>query len=128
MKILLIEDDALFRGLISAALTNHGYKIVTAVDGEDAFQRILSESFDLVITDLFMPNKEGFEVIQELRARHPDVKIIAISSDGLAGFSSFLKMAQAFGANDSLQKPFSPEQLIEKIEEVRGLKAKKSSG
>ena len=118
MKVLLIDDDDFFRGLVGGAMDKHGYRTTIAFDGEDAAKKMKNEDFDLVITDLFMPNKEGFEVIQEIRAIDPKIKIIAISSDGLAGFSSFLKMAQAFGANGSLQKPFSMEQLIAKIEEV----------
>jgi CheY-like chemotaxis protein len=118
VKILLVEDDALFRGLINKALEKEGYQITIAEDGEQAHNKICSGIFDLVITDLFMPNKEGFEVIQEIRKTNSHIKIIAISSNALVGHSSFLKMALAFGANDSLQKPFSPEQLIEKINHV----------
>lgn len=120
MKILIIDDDAVFRGAMSKALQKNRYETIIALDGMEATEIIKTENPDLIITDLFMPNKEGFEVIQEVRAADPAIKIIAISSDGLAGRSSFLKMAKAFGANAILQKPFSAEDLIATIEELQG--------
>jgi CheY-like chemotaxis protein len=115
VNILIIDDDALFRGVISRALKAQGHQTVIALDGVDALKTIRHETFDLIITDLFMPNKEGLEVIQEIRALLPVIPILAVSSDGLAGYTSFLKVALAFGANAALRKPFSPEQLLESI-------------
>jgi len=115
MKILVVEDDGLFREAIKAALLRNGHDVVLAGDGDEAVQIAFSEKFDLVITDIFMPGKEGPETIQEIREMYPEIKIIAISSDGLAGRSSFLKIAEAMGANTTLQKPFTPAQLLEKV-------------
>ncbi|HTK84138.1 MAG TPA: response regulator [Patescibacteria group bacterium] len=120
MKILIIDDDAVFRGAMSKALKKEKYETFIALDGMEATGIIKAENPDLIITDLFMPNKEGFELIQEVRETDPSIKIIAISSDGLAGRSSFLKMAKAFGANAVLQKPFTAEDLLATIEELQG--------
>jgi DNA-binding response OmpR family regulator len=118
MKILLVDDDELFRGALSSSLSRHGYETLIAVDGMDALEKVQHDTFDLVITDIFMPEKEGIEIIQEIRDIHPGMKIIAISSGGNVGHTSFLKIAEAMGANTSLQKPFSPESLVEKIQSL----------
>lgn len=120
MKVLIIDDDAVFRGAMSKALKRGGYETIIALDGIEATEKIQAEDPDLIVTDLFMPNKEGFELIQEIRMVDPDIKIIAISSDGLAGYSSYLKMAKAFGANAILQKPFTSDDLLATIEELCG--------
>ncbi len=120
MKVLIIDDDAVFRGAMDKALQRKKYHTVIAYDGLEAMEKIKSENPDLIITDLFMPNKEGFELIQEVRLVDPSIKIIAVSSDGLAGYSSYLKMAKAFGANAILQKPFTSDDLIATIEELQG--------
>jgi CheY-like chemotaxis protein len=120
MKVLLIDDDAFFRALMGKALDKQGYETVLACDGQDVLEKIENDILDLIITDLFMPNKEGLEVIQEIRVRYPSINIIAMSSDGPAGYSSFLKMAQAIGANAILKKPFGPEMLIKTINELFG--------
>jgi CheY-like chemotaxis protein len=119
MKVLIIDDDAVFRGAMSKALQRNEYNTIIAFDGLEAMEKIRNEKPDLIITDLFMPNKEGFELIQEVRLVDPAIKIIAVSSDGLAGYSSYLKMARAFGANAILQKPFTSEDLIATIEELQ---------
>lgn len=120
MKVLIIDDDAVFRGAMSKALKQGGYETIIALDGMEATRTIEVEKPDIIVTDLFMPNKEGFELIQEVRLVDPAIKIIAISSDGLAGYSSYLKMAKAFGANAILQKPFTADQLLSTIEELSG--------
>ncbi|MBI1327880.1 MAG: response regulator [Alphaproteobacteria bacterium] len=116
MKILLVEDDRLFCDLISKALARKKYEVTCARDGNEALVRLQQDKFDLMITDLFMPNKEGIEIIQEVKAVNKDMKIIAMSSGGQLRHSYFLRMAKAFGADATLQKPFGPEDLIEKID------------
>jgi CheY-like chemotaxis protein len=118
MKILLVEDDQLLSTLIQKALSRQEYEITAAKNGNEAIEKARAESFDLIITDIFMPDKEGIEVIQEIKEIHPGIKIIAISSDGLAGRSSFLKIAEASGAHACLSKPFNPAQLVEKVSEL----------
>ncbi len=79
------------------------------------------QPFDLVITDIFMPKKEGLELIQEIRAILPNIKIITISSNFKVGGLPFLKMSEGLGANASLAKPFTPAELVAKVHEVNKL-------
>lgn len=118
MKLLLVDDDMFLRELTSKALKKAGYEVTLASDGGEAIKKAREEDFDLVITDILMPEKDGMDVIQEIKVMRPSIKIIAISSSGIAGHSSLLKIAEAHGSDGSLQKPFTPEQLINKISEV----------
>ncbi|HTK85746.1 MAG TPA: response regulator [Patescibacteria group bacterium] len=118
MKILLIEDDEVFHAVITAAVASQGHEITIVANGDEGMKVLGSEKFDLIITDILMPNKDGIEIIQEIRESDPNVRILAISSGGRVGFSSFLKLAEIMGANACLEKPFSADGLIEKIAEA----------
>jgi len=111
-NIVLIDDDSLTRELLGRLLTELGHTVSLAADGVEGLKAIGTQSTDLVITDLVMPNKEGIETIMELRRVHPQVKIIAISGGRDPGFvERNLLIASRLGANQSLKKPFTREQL-----------------
>ncbi|MCH8237326.1 MAG: response regulator [Proteobacteria bacterium] len=74
-----------------------------------------TDPFDLVITDIIMPEKEGVETIVELKQLHPSLKIIAISGGGRTRNMDFLKLAKQFGADSILAKPFSEDELMEHV-------------
>ena len=73
---------------------------------------------DLVISDIFMPRKEGLETISELRHKYPEVKIIAISGGGLPNHVDFLPTAELLGAIHTLSKPFGSAELLATVEEL----------
>lgn len=117
-KILIIDDEDLVRGLLKTILERKGYDVAAAADGE-AGQKLLSEQeFDLLITDLIMPGREGLELIQEISRDFPNLPIIAISGGGRMGATSSLHMARLFGASRTLAKPLRAEELLEAVEEV----------
>lgn len=111
-KILLVDDDDLFAEMVQKTLTRFGYEVVRARNGRDALQLYDPGATDLVMTDLIMPDKEGLELITELRRAHPGVKIIAMSGGGRNSPEAFLKAAQKFGAMKILAKPFPQEVLL----------------
>lgn len=116
--ILLIEDDELFRGAVAMALTAHGYAVTEAADGDEGLAKFKAQPADLVLTDIVMPNKEGLATVQELRQLRPKLGIIAMSG-GLAKNSPlYLKLAGSFGADRTLEKPFTLSLLFEAVEEV----------
>jgi len=123
MKVLLVDDDELFRVMISVTLKAAGYQVTVASNGDEAIKEARLDDYDLIITDIFMPNKDGMEVIQKIKAMRPAIKIIAMSSSGSAEFTSF-KIARSLGSNGSLQKPFSPAELLAKVKEVTVNKGK----
>jgi PAS domain S-box-containing protein len=107
--ILVVDDEGSVRGLFEQVLTGAGYEVVVARNGAEALKKVHERRFDLLLTDLVMPEKEGLELIRILRKERPDLKIVAVS--GAFG-GTFLKAAQLLGAHATLLKPVSPDQLL----------------
>lgn len=113
-KILVIEDDEQFCEFLEKILVRNGNEVITACDGREGiscFEHVLP---DLVITDIFMPHKNGIEVITELQRISPDVSVIAISGMRLQQLEA-LDLALLLGARRVLEKPFTRDQLLETI-------------
>jgi DNA-binding response OmpR family regulator len=117
-SLLLIEDDDLFRDALALALTEHGYTVYQARDGDEGLRIFRVEPADLVITDIVMPNKEGLATVMELRRDHPRLGIIVMSGGLAHDAPLYLKMAGNFGANRTLKKPFELTALLTTVEEV----------
>ena len=117
-RVLIIEDDDVFLNVMNIALLRAGYTVMTARNGIAGLSLCHQSPPDLVITDISMPGKDGFEITSELRSRYPDMKIIAISGETRFGVGDYLKMAIARGANTGLAKPFTFEQLADSIQLV----------
>lgn len=115
--IVMIEDDQLFRHLVVTALRVEGHEVSAAADGSEALPLWREKAPDLVITDLFMPECDGMEVIADLRRCHPETPIIAISGHS-GGSGVFLKVAQRLGASTTLQKPFPLGELFTTIQSI----------
>ncbi len=112
LKILVADDDIMILRLVSDSLIKRDHEVITAIDGDEALEKALNNDIDVLITDIVMPGMEGIEVISEVAHKKPDVGIIAISSEGSAGYTSFLEMAKTVGAGASLKKPFKRRDLI----------------
>lgn len=116
--ILLVDDHAEFLAVQKELLEDAGHTVVTASNGFKALAAMDAGVFDLVITDIIMPGKEGIETIIELRRRHPLLKIIAMSGGGRVGAMSYLELAEKLGAIHTLEKPFNEAVLLEAIDTV----------
>ncbi len=103
--ILLVDDEPLVRDALASALENKGHSVVKAANGLEGLKRFSERSFDLVVTDVIMPDMEGIGMIMEIRRKAPDTKIIAISGGGRTGNIEFLKMARELGAMAIMKKP-----------------------
>jgi CheY-like chemotaxis protein len=114
-RILLIDDDDFFRRRLAEVLRQAGYEIEAAPDGEVALKLYRRQPVDLVITDLIMPEKEGLETIMELRRLDAKLKIIAVSGGTRIDGSEFLPAAKLLGADATLAKPFSAQQIRDAI-------------
>lgn len=115
-RILLVDDDDEFLAMLSEVLKHAGYEIGQTSDGEQAINLYRMHPTDLVITDLVMPEKEGIQLIVELRRLNHKVKIIAISGVDLR--DNYLEMATALGAKRVLAKPFSDDEILKAVSEV----------
>ena len=110
--ILVIEDQSELRGLVTGTLEQAGYRVVMAMTGRDANKAFAEARIDLVLTDLLMPDRDGIEVIRDLRESRPDVPIVAMSGGGRMPAAFYLKLARSLGAKAILEKPFSNQQLL----------------
>jgi DNA-binding NtrC family response regulator len=117
-KILLIEDDFAVGESIALALRAKGHNVVTAEDGRTGLRKFERAAFDLVITDLIMPEQEGIETIRLIRRLSRDMKIIAISGGGRHANFSALRMAQRLGATTTLAKPFTLDALYQQVDKT----------
>ena len=110
-RILIIDDEEAVRLTLSQALECEGHTVIEAANGAAGLKRFEVEPVDLVITDILMPDKEGLETIRDLRRLRSDLKIIAISGGGRNDNVNFLEMAGRLGADATLKKPFSIDDL-----------------
>jgi CheY-like chemotaxis protein len=117
-RILLIDDDDSFRTMLGLTLKHFGHAVVEAPNGKEGLKLLPQANADLVITDIVMPEKDGIEVILELRKKQPDLKIIAISGGARISAATHLQAAKYLGAAKILPKPFTNEALLAAISEL----------
>lgn len=108
MRILLVEDNAQLAAGIAEVLRRGGFLVDTVAGGEDAEAGIASTEFDLVILDLSLPDKDGLDVLRDLRNRHQDVPVLIVTARG--DLNDRVRGLD-LGADDYLTKPFAVEEL-----------------
>lgn len=118
-KILLVDDEPSVLFALSEALTDprRGIEVVTAADGGEAIALLQTEPIRLVVTDLRMPNVDGFELLAHLRRHHPAMPVILMTALGTAEMASRLASAGTF---ECLSKPFEVSILRQRIKEMLG--------
>ncbi|MCP5158971.1 MAG: response regulator [Gammaproteobacteria bacterium] len=115
-KILVIEDDTQFCQMLAQMLIQAGHEVETALNGVLGLERFRQSIPDLVITDIMMPEKDGIDVIVDIKRQNAEVRIIAISGGRRAITPQFnLDSAALIGAVQVLAKPFNREQLLAAI-------------
>ena len=117
--ILTVDDSASIRMTTKIALSNAGYTVTEAVDGADGIAKLSAGAFDLIVTDLNMPNLDGLTMIRELRRMpaHTGVPVIFLTTESDGEIKS---QAKAAGATGWLTKPFDPESLVKIARKVLG--------
>lgn len=111
--ILVIDDDDTVRGLIKKVLLTAGHEVFEASNGALALRTRWEQPLDLILTDIFMPGKEGLETIREFKRQQPAIPIIAMSGGITAMDSSAtLLLAKTLGADRTIPKPISKEELL----------------
>ena len=109
MRVLVIEDNEGLRDYLRVALESEAYEVLTAADGKQALGYLNGHPVDAIVTDLFMPEMDGIEVIAAVRRQYPDVRVIAIS--GRPGVD-YLRIARELGVMHTLRKPFEIGELL----------------
>lgn len=115
-KILLVDDDHFILTLLTGMLAEEGYETTQADSGEAALQLLREGAFDLVITDIFMPGKNGIELASYVKSHYADVPVLAISSNFDAARSADALGLTSYFADDSLSKPIKKEDLITSVQ------------
>ncbi len=113
MKILIVEDEARLAQATAAMLENHAYTVDIAHEGNSGAQKASSGIYDLVILDVMLPGKDGFEILEEIRSLAPETKVIMLTARGeLADKLNGLQN----GADDYMTKPFHMEELLARVD------------
>ncbi|MBI1274825.1 response regulator [bacterium] len=116
-KILTVDDSKTMREMVSFTLKGAGYEVIEAEDGKHALASINGIKVDAIITDLNMPNMNGFELIQSLRS-DPNYKFTPILMLTTEGDDSKKQEGKAAGATGWIVKPFNPDKLVEVVRKV----------
>ena len=114
MKILVVDDESLIRDVVREYLQLDGFEVEEAKDGDEALDRFQQEQFDLVIMDIMMPKKDGFQTLKEMK-QIKDIPVLMLSARGeefdkLIGFD--------LGIDDYVTKPFSPKELVARVKAI----------
>ena len=120
-KILLIDDNEDLRVMLGEELVAAGYEVTAVANGNAGLAAVRKTPVDVVVTDLFMPERQGLETIAEIRRDFPRIKIIAISGGSSRlrdQRTDHLAIARDVGADEILRKPFEPVQLLGTIERL----------
>ncbi|MBT8340626.1 MAG: response regulator [Desulfatitalea sp.] len=132
-SILIIEDDEFVQNMLRQTFERAGYEVVTADNGSEGIKQYesrlnLLEPFNVVITDLIMPEMEGIETISKLRKNDPNVKVIAISGGGRNKPEDYLHLAEKLGATYTFTKPVDRDALLKSVSELTASKSNPNVG
>jgi len=110
-RLMAVDDSITVRKVLKSTFSNAGYEVIEAEDGDDAIQKLSSGSIDILVTDLNMPNKNGVELIKEVRQRPGNrfLPIVMLTSDTQ---SEMKEAGKSAGASGWITKPFKPENLL----------------
>jgi len=114
-RILLAEDDDSMRGFLVSALKKAGYDVIDYANGEEAFERLKSEPFTLLLTDIVMPKMDGIELARRASELDPDLKIMFIT-----GFAAVVLNSEVAAPKDArvLSKPFHLKDLVREVDRL----------
>lgn len=115
-KILLVEDDDLVRDMLMQILERASHQVIPATNGEEATEVLKKDRPDIMITDIIMPKKSGITLISEVKNRHPNLEIIAISGGGRLDPTGYLDLSESLGASVSFEKPIDNTALLMAID------------
>lgn len=116
--VLIVDDDDQIRGMLCETFTQAGYDILSASNGLEALDIVNELPCDIIVADILMPEKEGIEMIMELRLQRPDMPVIAMSGGGHVGAGKYLDIAERLGVKATFQKPFDRRKLLRAVKEI----------
>jgi DNA-binding response OmpR family regulator len=114
LRILIVEDETRISTLLKMYLQRESYQVDVEHNGEDGLTRALNEDYDLILLDVFMPGKNGFQVLEELRKSKETPVILLTAQNG----EEDQQRAAELGASGFISKPFSPGDVVSKVREL----------
>lgn len=111
-RVLVIDDDQIVLDSISQILTDENYDVDVTLRGGEGLERAIREHYDLVLTDIRMPDMGGIQVLRDIRQKRPALPVVMITGYATAPSA---EMAMKLGAADFIEKPFEPEELLETV-------------
>jgi DNA-binding NtrC family response regulator len=117
-RVLVVDDEAVVTKGCRRILGDAGYQVDTAATGQEGLNRAMAGNFDLVVTDLRLPDLNGMELVRALRNRRPEIAVLIIT-----GYGSVPNAVEAvkLGVADYIEKPFTPEQITEAVKRAVGV-------
>lgn len=122
-KILVVDDESTICDSVKKILSRKGYEVENTLNASDAIERMKKEKFDIVITDLMMPNVSGMELLELVKKYYPEIDVLVIT--GYATLESAVQ-ATKLGALDYIQKPFTPSELADRVQKAIELRRNKN--
>ena len=119
-RILLVDDEAAIRAMVGVVLAADGREFVEAVNGTEAQEILENSEFDLVISDVIMPDCDGIELVMAIRRKLPKVPVIIMSGGGRVQAAHYLNLAEKLGAVKVFEKPFNTVELRAAVAELLG--------
>lgn len=116
-KVMIVDDAQFMRMRLSKLLTEDGYEVVEAADGQQAVEVYRSDRPDAVLLDITMPHKDGLEALTEIRSHDPEARVIMLTA---MGQQSIVLEAVQKGAKDFVVKPFDPERVLQALQKALG--------
>src|SRR5580765_5099761 len=107
-KLLIVDDEPGYRDVLKAIFQADGYSVTTAIDGRAAFAHLKSKKFDLIISDVRMPDIDGIELLKGAREIDPEIGVVLMTAFGTVDTA---REAFKLGADDFIQKPFNNDEL-----------------
>ncbi len=117
-NILLVDDEESIRKMVRAVLGEEEYAFTEASNGVEALEIMETQSFDLILTDVIMPDCDGIELVMSVRKKLPDIKVIVMSGGGRVRADHYLNLAEKLGAARVFEKPFNTAELRETVSEL----------
>jgi DNA-binding NtrC family response regulator len=119
-KILLVDDEEAIRVMVRAVLNTENRSFAEASNGDEAQAMLDAESFDLVISDVIMPDCDGIELVMAIRRKLPNIPVVVMSGGGRVNASHYLDLAEKLGAMSVFEKPFNTVDLRKAVARILG--------
>jgi CheY-like chemotaxis protein len=116
--VLVVDDDPEHCAYMAEVLTRRGCRVGMTLSGREAIRRLEKETFDAVVTDVYMPDLDGIELVRTVRERWPAMRVIAVTGGGLRLPASVPNFLKYLGVSAILSKPFEPRELVQAVEKA----------